>query len=267
MHVALIPHLSASSLVENVQWSPYIINAVTCQLEWSFRDADSQELDSTRGCSSARAPALRRVSLVFPLLFHVPVSSPLHPTSLQACFWLSQEPVRDEKSGRSLVNRQSWEPTFFLLFGELCDVSISPPLSAAFHFPWRDALVVWMLASQLFQVSRSLSFTSSFFQPTEQNPSQLSMPWPHSCCSDQFSFLLLLPLLSTGPLCSPSAGNRSQSITPSNAKETYPFWKRQEKDHKGRDHKAQGLCLSSWLQVALVLQAGILLIRLEKLKN
>lgn len=222
------------------------------QLEWSFLDVDSQELDSTRGCSFARAPALRKVSLVSSLLFLMPVSSPLHPTDLQAGFWLFQEPVRDEESGRSLVNRQNWEPTFFLLFDELCDVSISLPLSAAFHFPWRDALVVWMLASQLFQVFRSLTFTSSFFQPTEQNPSQLSMPQPHSCSSDQFSFLLLLRLSSMGPLCSPSAGNRSQSITLSNARETYPFWKQQEKDNKGRDHKAQGLCLSSWLQVALV---------------
>ena len=122
------------------------------------------------------APFLRRLSLVSSLLFHVPVSSTLYPSSLQASFWLFQEPVRGEKSGRPLVNRQSWEPTFFLFLGELCDVSISLHLSAAFHFPWRDALVVWMLVSQLFQVSRSPTFTSSFFQTTDQNPSQLSMP-------------------------------------------------------------------------------------------
>jgi len=60
------------------------------------------------------APALRRVSLVSSLLVHVPMSSTLHPSSLQAGFWLFQELVRGEKSGRSLVNRQSWEPTSLL---------------------------------------------------------------------------------------------------------------------------------------------------------
>ena len=127
-----LPHLSASSLVENVSWSPYITNAATCHSQ-----NDPSKMLTTRNliphvviplpvlAIRAWAPALRRVSWVSSLLFHVPVSSTLHRTSLQAGFWLFWEPVRDEKRGRSLVNRQSWEPTFFLLLGELCDVSIS----------------------------------------------------------------------------------------------------------------------------------------------
>lgn len=211
------------------------------QSEWSFRDVNNQELDSTCGYSFASSshPSVGSSPEkgVMGLFSVIPRPSVLYPPPHKPTGWfLTFLGTGQGWEERQVPSEQAELGTDFLLAPWWTLWCFH--LSAAFHFPWRDALVVWMLASQLFQVSRSPTFTSSFFQPTEQNPSQRSMPQPHSCSSGQCSFFLLLPLSSMGPLCSPNAGNRSQSITLSNAKEIYPFWKWQQRDPKGRDHEA-----------------------------